>query len=245
MKLLTKKNFMKTYIWTLPTRIFHWLLAIGFIVAFILGDFDNLKNLHFAFGAFVGALVFFRLLFGIFGPKYSNFKDFPLGISHLKEFVVMFFKNPKVYAGHNPLASVIMLLILIVGLLCSISGYLTYSAENNLFTGLNEDFIEEAHEVLANLFLILVVIHLIGVLFDSLCHYYVRTAKSMLTGYKNIDAKDAKLNIFHKAFIILWLTVPFYLFYAAYGLQTESKDIHKKSKKHEYYEDYKYEDHDD
>lgn len=69
---------MKTYIWSLPTRLFHWLLAIGFTVAYILGDFDNLENWHFAFGAFVGSLIFFRLFFGLVGPEYSNFKDFQI-----------------------------------------------------------------------------------------------------------------------------------------------------------------------
>jgi cytochrome b561 len=27
------------YIWTLPNRIFHWLLATGFAAAYILGDY--------------------------------------------------------------------------------------------------------------------------------------------------------------------------------------------------------------
>jgi len=67
---------MKSYIWTLPTRVFHWSLAIGFTTAYILGDFDKFENLHFAFGAFVGTLILFRIVFGIFGPRYSNFKDF-------------------------------------------------------------------------------------------------------------------------------------------------------------------------
>jgi len=129
--------------------------------------------------------------------------------------------------------------------LCSISGYLTYSAENNLLNGISEDFLEETHEVLANLFLVLVCVHLLGVLVDTIRHYSSLTAKSMLTGYKNVDAKHAKLNAFQKGFVVLWLTIPFFMFYLAYGLQTDKKHKDKKSKKHEYYEHKKHKDHDD
>ena len=80
---------MKTYIWALPTRIFHWLLVIGFSAAYLLGDADGLRNVHYAFGAFVGTLVFFRLIYGLIGPGYSNFKDFPIGFKNQ----VDFFKN--------------------------------------------------------------------------------------------------------------------------------------------------------
>lgn len=204
---------MKTYIWTLPTRIFHWLLAIGFTTAYILGDFDNLENLHFAFGAFVGVLIIFRLLFGLFGPAYSNFMDFPIGLKNQKEFITSYFSKTKIYPGHNPVASLIMLLILLVGLICSISGYLLYSTEiNALNVGINEDFLEELHEVLANLFLILVCTHLLGIVGDTLFHGKTGTLQSIFTGYKNIESKNARLNGFHKVFILLWFIIPFYIF---------------------------------
>ena len=44
---------MKTFIWSVPIRIFHWLLVIGFATAYILGDQVITANWHFAFGAFV------------------------------------------------------------------------------------------------------------------------------------------------------------------------------------------------
>ena len=228
---------MRTYIWTLPTRIFHWLLAIGFTIAYILGDFDNIRNLHIAFGSLVGALIIFRLLFGLLGPTYSNFKDFPIGLKNLKEFIKTYFSKSKIYAGHNPIASVIMLLILIVGLICGISGFFLYATENNLVSiGINEDFLKESHEVVANLFLILVGLHLLGILGEIMFHRKIGTIQSIFTGYKNIETKSAKLNSFHKVFIILWFIVPFYLFYLAYGLQINSKDKENKIENNEHYD---------
>ncbi len=236
---------MRTYIWTFPTRIFHWLLAIGFAISYILGDFDNLESLHFAFGAFVGTLIFFRLLFGLFGPKYSSFKDFPIGLKNQEEFITTYFSKTKIYTGHNPLASVIMLVILFVGFMCGISGFFLYAMENNIVSiGVNEDFLEESHEVLANLLLILVGIHLLGILGEILFHGKTGTLQSIFTGYKNIETKSAKLNGFHKAFVLLWFIVPFYIFYLAYGLQVNSKNKENKIKNNEHYEHDKHDDDD-
>lgn len=228
---------MKTYIWTFPTRIFHWLLATAFTTAYILGNFDNFDNLHFAFGALVGILIIFRLLFGLFGPTYSNFKDFPIRLKSQKEFVRTYFSNTKIYAGHNPAASVIMLLILTVGLICGISGYLLYATEKNVLSiGINEDFLEESHEVLANLFLALVCMHLLGILADILFHNKTGTFQSIFTGYKNIETKSARLNAFHKVFILLWFIIAFYVFYLAYGLQINTKEKENTKENNEHYE---------
>jgi cytochrome b len=215
---------MTTYIWTLPTRIFHWFLAIGFASAYILGDTDKYHNLHFAFGAFVGALIIFRLLFGLLGPAYSRFKDFPMGLKKQTEFVSTYFSKTKFYAGHNPAASVIMLFILLNGLICGISGYLLYATENNvLSTGINEEQLKETHEVLANVFLVLIGLHLLGILGDTLFHGKTGTLQSIFTGYKNVDTTNATLNTYQKAYVLLWFVVPFYVFYLAYGLQTIAK----------------------
>ena len=222
---------MKTYIWTAPSRIFHWLLAIGFTVAYILGDYDNLSNWHFAFGAFVGALLFFRVLFALFGPIYSRFKDFPIGLNSQREFINSFFLKTKSYAGHNPVASLIMLSIFIVGIVCSISGYYLYAGENNVSNiGISEDFLEDFHEITATVFLILVGIHLLGILLETLLHKKTGTLKSIFTGYKNVESENTKLNGSHKAFSLLWFVIPLYIFYWAYQLPVNSKEKEKKDK---------------
>ncbi|MEI6575489.1 MAG: cytochrome b/b6 domain-containing protein [Bacteroidota bacterium] len=225
---------MKTYIWSIPTRLSHWLIAIGFAVAYILGDFEAYLNLHFAFGALVGTLIIFRIIFGIIGPKYSNFKDFPIGLKNQVAFIKTYFSGSHKYAGHNPSASVVMLLILLVGLICSISGYLRYAAENNVLTiGINEEILGESHEILANLFLILVGVHLLGILSDTVFHNKTGTIQSIFTGYKNIESENTRLNIFHKSFSWLWLIVPFIFFYMAYGLKITAKEKNNEGNKSE------------
>jgi cytochrome b len=230
---------MKTYIWALPTRIFHWLLAIGFAAAYLLGDAESQRNLHYAFGAFVGTLIFFRLIYGFFGPTYSNFKDFPIGIKNQMEFFRTYFAKTKSYPGHNPLASIVMLCIFLIGLFTGISGYLMYASENGAMTlSINEELLEEGHEIMANLFLILVGLHLLGTLGDFIFHRKTGTLLSIFTGYKNIEAKNTQLSGFHKAFIVLWFVIPFYVFYLAYGLPASSNEMESGDENKEHYDDH-------
>jgi len=221
---------MKTLIWTLPTRIFHWLLALGFTTTYILGDFEEIINFHFAFGAFVSVLILFRLLFGFIGPKYSNFRDFPIGLNHQKAFIKNYFSKNN-YIGHNPAAALVMLTILLIGLLCGISGYLLTVDGNSILNMIgNNELLEDMHEVLANVFLGLVIMHLLGVLSDAVFHWKTGTLTSIFDGYKNVEAENAKLNIFQMAFSVLWFVIPFIFFYLAFGLQPNKSQENNKYK---------------
>lgn len=226
---------MKTKVWTISIRIFHWFLAIGFAAAYILSDADNYENLHFAFGLFVGVLILFRIVYGFVGNKYARFKDFPIGVANHISFMKHFFKTDKVYIGHNPLASIVMLCIFIVGFLCSICGYVLYSAENPSFINVNlsEDLLKELHETLANMLLILVGIHLIGIIADLIFHPKTKTLQSILTGYKSVAGENSRQNTLHLIFSIFWFTVPFLAFVYGNNLKTETYKEKNKTEQNE------------
>jgi len=238
---------MKTYIWSAPIRLFHWLLAIGFATAYILGDYDEIHNYHFAAGAFVGTMLFFRLIFGFIGARYAHFRDFPIGFKSIKDFIQHFFSQPKTYAGHNPVASLVMLGIFLIGIFCSISGFLLYSTENPTFihTNLGEDTLEEIHEICANLFLILVGFHLLGLLAEAIFHPKAQTIKSMLTGYKTVEGENTQLTSFQKTFAIIGFIVPFIFSYLAFGLPIEQEGGGKNTNESEYSEQSEEEEHED
>lgn len=62
-------------IWDLPTRLFHWLLAlcvIGLVASAKLGYMDW----HFRLGYAALGLLLFRLLWGVFGGRWSRFTNF-------------------------------------------------------------------------------------------------------------------------------------------------------------------------
>jgi len=217
---------MKTYIWALPLRFFHWFLAFGFAATYLLGDFEEFHNFHFGIGLFVGTLLIFRILYGFFGNKYAHFRDFPISPKNQIEFIKTFFGGTKTYAGHNPAASVVMISIFLVGICCSISGFLLYNTEYNSLINiqLNEDFLEETHEILANLFLALVIFHLLGLLADAIFHSKTKTAISMFSGYKNIDAENTKLNAFQKIFFFLWFLTSFAVLYWGTTFKTSENE---------------------
>lgn len=228
---------MKTLIWPLPTRIFHWMLAIGFTAAYILGDQDDLRNLHFAFGALVGSLLVLRILYGLFGPRYSRFVDFPISVSKIKLQFEAMVKRNNPFNGHNPLASIVMIGIMITGILCSFSGYLLYTENNGIpLIAANEDVFEEMHEVMANVFLGLVIAHLAGIFADAMLHPKSGTFLSIFTGFKNVEDENVKLNGFQKAFAVVWLLVPFILFYWAFNLPNEKSQEKEKNKIENYKE---------
>lgn len=209
----------KTYIWSLPTRIFHHLLSI-FILAAFLTDDDKLINYHSNIGYVILILLIFRLFWGFIGPKYSLFKEFPININEAKEFMKNIFKSEQKYVGHNPMASYVMIAILVTTFLVIISGVLTLGIQEGkgVLSFLNSEYFkkmklfEDIHEFLANFLIVLVVGHLCGIAFDRIFHKKHQTLNSIFTGYKmveNID--DIKLNIFQKIFFFI-VVVLFFMF---------------------------------
>jgi cytochrome b len=65
-------------VWDLPTRVFHWALAVcvaGSILSVNVGG--EAMAWHFRFGYAVLALLLFRLVWGVVGPRYARFAAFP------------------------------------------------------------------------------------------------------------------------------------------------------------------------
>lgn len=209
----------RTLIWAWPTRVFHWMLAIGFASAYTLGDFDDYRQYHFAFGAMVGALALMRIFYGFIGPRYSRFSNFPVGMKNLIAFAKSVFTKKTEYIGHNPLAAMVMLGIMITGVFTAMSGYLLYLNESQAATlFIRGEFAEEAHEILANVFLGLVIFHLIGVLFDLFLHRKAGAFYSIFNGFKSLEAIPAKPNLLQQIFGILWIILAVGIFYVAFTL---------------------------
>lgn len=64
-------------VWDLPTRVFHWTLALavtGSVISAKIGG--NAMVWHFRFGYLVLALLAFRILWGLVGGRWSRFVSF-------------------------------------------------------------------------------------------------------------------------------------------------------------------------
>lgn len=99
-------------VWDPFVRVAHWLIVIGFAVAY--ATEDELLLVHVWAGYTVGALVLARVLWGFVGPSYARFSDFVYGPGAVVSyaFSLLRFRGPR-YLGHSPTggAMVIMLLL--------------------------------------------------------------------------------------------------------------------------------------
>jgi len=206
---------MKTYIWTLPTRIFHWMFVFYILIMFVTSEEENLLRFHASFGYGIAVLILFRLIWGVMGPRYSRFSEWPLSIKEAIDFTLSLLKPKRYYTGHNPAASFVMLAILIVTLFTLLSGVLTYGIQEGrgVFSGLNSTFFkdmeifEEVHEFFSNLLLLFIFAHLGGIVVDYLLHKESGTLGSMFSGYKNLSDSNAKLTTIQKFVAWVFLTV--------------------------------------
>ncbi len=213
----------KIYIWSLPTRVFHFLFALFILFAFISSEEDRWLPFHAIIGYGILILLFFRFSWGILGPKHSKFKDFPLGKKNVKRFLNNIFEDKQKYIGHNPLASYVMIAMLIVCFLAVITGILAYGIQEGkgILSFLNSPFFKEMelfegiHEFLSTLFLVLLAAHIGGVISDRILHKKYETLNSIVTGYKMSEKDEGiRLNILQRfiAFIFLALLVSFFIF---------------------------------
>ncbi len=69
---------MKTVrIWDLPTRVFHWILVLSLVGSVITAKVGgNAMVWHFRLGYLMASLLIFRLLWGLWGGRWSRFSSF-------------------------------------------------------------------------------------------------------------------------------------------------------------------------
>jgi len=179
------------YVWDPLVRIFHWSLVAAYALAWATGD--DWMRLHEFAGYTIAGLLAFRLAWGVVGTRHARFGDFvrPPGevLRYLKQ--ALLFRAPRA-VGHNPAGGAMVVALLVTLLLTVITGVLALGGEEfrgpaaglaTLLGDSGSEFFEEAHEVLANLTLLLVFAHVAGVLLASFQHHE-NLVRAMVTGRK-------------------------------------------------------------
>ncbi|MFA9439797.1 cytochrome b/b6 domain-containing protein [Uliginosibacterium sp. sgz301328] len=174
----------KILVWDWPTRVFHWLLVACFAGSWITSGSDRYLLIHVSCGYTIFALMVFRLLWGLAGSRHARFASFLRGPGAAVGYVRSLLRGPAAhFTGHNPAGGWAIALMIVLGLITPIFGWITY----NEWTG---DWAAETHETLAWAFLILVGLHLLGVIVGSVAHRE-NLAAAMLSGFKRGDATEA------------------------------------------------------
>ena len=173
----------KIKVWPLSVRTLHWGLAASFAVAFYTRHLELMRDIHVLAGYGAGAILAIRWLIGFIARDHSGFRRFPLNIKQAAIYLYgLFSGEAKRYIGHNPAGAVAIYLMLSLGILSVVTGYMSFNDIALPFLG---DLVtsKEAHEALANVWTITIVVHVAGVVVASLAHRENLVA-AMITGDK-------------------------------------------------------------
>ena len=159
-------------VWDRPTRVFHWVLVVLFIVCYVSGDRGRF-DIHIIAGQALLILVVARIVWGFVGSDTARFRHFlrPAHeiVAHVRSLGE---RRPGHEVGHNPLGglAVVLMLSLLVIHACSglfaadvdgwnegpLSHLVSYEAARNA---------SAAHAITVDVLLVLVAFHIAAVAF--------------------------------------------------------------------------------
>lgn len=195
-------------VWDPAVRIAHWLLVLAFAIAYLTAEEETESPdlLHVWGGYVVGAVVAFRFVWGFVGSEHARFSDFVCGpLAALRYLIDLVLGGAKRYLGHSPAggAMVLALLVCLAGTVGT--GLVVYGEEGKgplagivLVTSsphhaqnsserkeAEESLLGELHSTLANVTLLLIVFHILGVGLASFAHRE-NLVSAMINGKKRI-----------------------------------------------------------
>lgn len=175
-------------IWDLPLRIFHWLLVLSVVGAYITGTLGgNLTIWHERFGGLILGLLIFRVLWGFVGSEHARFSSF----FPTPKRIIAYFKGQWTGIGHNPvgaLAIITLLLTLTVQVGTGLFANDDIAFEGPLFHLVDKEVSDKLtglHSRSFDFLLVVIAIHVSAIFF----YQWVKKADlvlPMLTGKKSI-----------------------------------------------------------
>lgn len=182
---------IKIKVWDPLVRIFHWTLVVSFVTAYVTED--DFMNLHALAGYVIGGLLVFRVLWGFLGTRHARFADFVFSprivLAHIKETLTL---KARRYLGHNPAGGAMIIALLVALTTTVLSGLALYAVGDQagplapVLGSIDQTWekpLGEIHEFLANFTLLLVILHVTGVVAESILHRE-NLVRAMWTGYK-------------------------------------------------------------
>lgn len=194
----------KVTVWDPLVRIGHWTLVAAFTGAYLTGE--DAPASHEWIGYVVLGVVLLRIVWGFIGSQHARFAEFVRGpaavLSNLRDIVLM---HPRRYLGHSPAGGAMVVVLLAMLLATSVTGILSEEQKHPSQAAVavgsamadengeqraregseegGESALTEVHEVLANLTLALVLVHIAGVILASATHRENLVA-AMFSGHK-------------------------------------------------------------
>jgi len=178
-------------VWDPLVRVFHWSLVASFTLAFLTED--DLLTLHVWAGYVILGLLLFRIAWGFVGPRHARWGDFVKEPTEILAYLKKSFQSKaERYIGHNPAGGAMVVALITSLAVTGVSGLAVYGAQElsgplaPWLSGISGEWshaLEDMHEFMANLTLLLVFLHVIGLVVASFQHRE-NLVKAMITGTK-------------------------------------------------------------
>ncbi len=195
---LAKNERRSVAVWDLPTRLFHWslVLLVGINLFLISPRGGAATIVHFVAGYAIAGLLLFRLAWGFIGSPRSRFSDFLRPWSVVRPYAARLARlSPPHSVGHNPLGGW-MIAVMLAALLSMVATGLFAASRRAagpfaaLIPSTASHLVGAVHQLLSNLMIGLIILHLAGILGDWLLTRD-NLIKSMITGRKSLGVRDA------------------------------------------------------
>lgn len=175
-------------IWDWPVRLTHWLFVACIVVSWWTAE-RNVMDWHRYSGYSLLGLLIFRIYWGFFGSSSARFSQFLRGPSGLMTYLRES-RNAHREAGHNPLGGwsvaamlTLMLAQVLIGLFVSDVDGLESGPLSHLVSFDTSRTLAEIHEVVFNLILAFIGVHIAAILFYLLVKKD-NLVVAMLTGHR-------------------------------------------------------------
>jgi cytochrome b len=187
-------------VWDAPVRIFHWLMVLCFFGAYVTSESERWRLLHVTLGYTMIGLVGFRILWGLVGSRYARFATFVRGPKAITRYFGAILRGkPEHHTGHNPAGALAIIALLGLALAVAASGWATYNE-------LGGEWLEEAHEVVANLMMLLVGVHVLAVVLSSWLHRE-NLVGAMISGRKPGKPEEGIRSAWRSVAVIMLIAV--------------------------------------
>ncbi len=178
-------------VWDRAVRGFHWLLVSCFFISYFTED--DWMDYHRWAGYIAFGLLCFRIVWGFIGPRYARFSDFVHGPAHVFQYLQhVLSRKAARHLGHNPAGGAMIVALISCVLLVTLSGTALYGADAWegplawLMEGASDAniaLLKDIHEYLSHFTVALVVVHVLGVVWESVLHRE-NLVRAMITGKK-------------------------------------------------------------
>jgi len=188
-------------VWDLFVRVFHWSLATAVLIAWAT---DEPIWLHSWLGYLAAILVVLRVIWGFIGAEQARFISFVRGPKLVSDYLagLIRFSSPR-FLGHSPAGGAMIIALLIMIAATAGTGMANLAADRGEgpLAGVIEKverpprvpgrprpqlFWKQVHETIANITLVLIVLHVLGVAAASIAHHE-NLVWAMITGRKRAE----------------------------------------------------------